>query len=32
MIIKEVSPEKRDAFTEAVAVLAGLIKKSGEKK
>lgn len=32
MIIKDVPPEKRDAFTETVAELAGLIKESGEKK
>lgn len=32
MIIKEVPPEKRDAFTEAIAVMAGLIKESNEKK
>lgn len=32
MIIKDIAPEKRDAFTETVAALAGLIKDNGEKK
>ncbi|MBQ3573622.1 MAG: helix-turn-helix transcriptional regulator [Clostridia bacterium] len=31
MIIKEVAPEKRDAFTEAVAALAALTKASDDK-